>query len=162
MAGEQADEALRWLQAVSPTITEMSDNGALHQEPFALLHGDLRSDNLRFTHSRLYLFDWPALIVGRPELDLVAFAQSVTVEGGPVPEQILAWYGEKRALEPAAVDSALAWCISFFARRAWEPELPELPRLRRFQRQQLAVLLQWAARAWELPEPKWAAMLKEE
>ncbi len=162
MAGAQAAEALRWLQLASPTIVARLDNGALLQEPFALLHGDLRSDNLRFTRNRLYLFDWPAVMVGRPELDLVAFAQSVTVEGGPAPEQILAWYGEKMALDHAAVDSALAWCISFFARRAWEPEIPGLPRVRRFQRQQLAVLLQWAARAWELPEPKWAARLKQE
>ncbi len=161
MAGERSDEALRWLQAATPTITAMFDQGGLLQGPFALLHGDLRSDNLRFTRNRLYLFDWPAVMVGRPELDLVAFAQSITVEAGPQPEQILAWYREKGPLEPVAVDSALAWCISFFASKAWQAELPELPRLRRFQRQQLAVLLQWAARAWGLPEPEWVAVLFE-
>ena len=60
------------------------------------------------------------------------------------------------------MESALAWLLMFFADRAWQPDVPGLPRLRRFQRQQLALLTQWAARAFALPAPPWATRLLEE
>jgi thiamine kinase-like enzyme len=150
--------ALHWFQDISSRIEQLMNHTALKEEPFSLLHGDLRSDNLRFNkqQQRLYLFDWPALVIGRPEWDIVAFAQSVTVEGGPLPEQVLSWYREKAALDRAVVDCALAWCLTFFAERAWQPEIPGLPRLRRFQKQQLGTLILWIARQWSLPTPHWA------
>lgn len=159
LAGEAAPEALAWLELASPTIGELMNGSVLAMEPFALLHGDLRSDNLRFRQGRLYLFDWPAITVGRAEWDMVAFAQAVTVEGGPLPEQVMTWYAEEFPVDAAAVESALAWWFAFFAAKAWREEIPGLPRVRRFQRQQLGVLAQWAARQWALPEPLWAAEL---
>jgi aminoglycoside phosphotransferase (APT) family kinase protein len=134
---------------------------ALKEGPYAILHGDLRSDNLRFNPGQLYLFDWPSISLGRPEWDIVAFAQSVAVENGPLPEQIITWYGEKFPLRTDAVEGALAWWLTFFAQRAWQPEIPGLPRLRRFQRQQLAVLISWAARHWSFPSPGWVKRLLE-
>jgi fructosamine-3-kinase len=159
LAGDAAAEAMEWLQTLSPWIGEWMQQEGLAAEPYALLHGDLRSDNLRFARGRLALFDWPAITLGRPEWDLVAFAQTVTVEGGPAPEQVMTWYAEQFPLDEAAVDAALAWWLTFFAERAWQPEIPGLPRLRRFQRQQLGVLLLWAGRRWRLAEPQWAAAL---
>ncbi|HEU5367030.1 MAG TPA: phosphotransferase, partial [Ktedonobacterales bacterium] len=161
LAGDDAPQALAWLQHASPLIERLTTQPALAEGPHAILHGDLRSDNLRFAGRRLALFDWPSISVGRPEWDIVGFAQSVTIEGGPLPEQILAWYSEQLPLSPAAVESALAWWLMFFADRAWQPDIPGLPRLRRFQRQQLAVLTQWAARAFALPSPAWAVHLLE-
>jgi fructosamine-3-kinase len=156
LATEAVSEAQNWFQTLSPTIERLLKDSALTVEPYALLHGDLRSDNLRFTGGQLYLFDWPAISVGRPEWDMAAFAQSVVVEGGPTPEQVMSWYGEKFPVDPAALESALAWCLTFFANRAWRPDSPGLPRVRRFQRQQLAALMFWAARQWSLPPPTWA------
>src|SRR5690606_7911827 len=103
---------------------------------------------------RLYLFDWPAITVGRPEWDVVAFAQTVTVEGGVAPEQVMSWYAEKFPADPRTVDCSIAWFIAFFADRAWRSEIPGLPRVRRFQRQQLGTMLLWAARQWSLPQPE--------
>ncbi|RIK36118.1 MAG: hypothetical protein DCC55_28275 [Chloroflexi bacterium] len=159
LAGDAADEALAWFQNLSPTIESLMRSSALTAEPFSILHGDLRSDNLRFSNGRLYLFDWPAITVGRPEWDMVAFAQSVAVEGGPSPERVMAWHREKFPLDSAAVEGALAWVLTFFADRAWRPEIPGLPRVRRFQRQQLGVMVLWASRQWGVAEPGWAEML---
>ena len=159
MAGDAAGEARAWLHTAAPILTEILAQPALQQEPYSLLHGDLRSDNLRFNQGRLYLFDWPAITVGRAEWDTVVFAQTVTVEGGVAPEQVMAWYGEIFPVDAAAVECALAFWLTFFARRACREEIPGLPRLRRFQRQQLAVLVQWAARQWSLPAPTWTATL---
>jgi hypothetical protein len=83
------------------------------------------------------------------------------VEGGPLPEQIIAWYQEQFPLDADTLNAALAWWVTFFAARAWQPEIPSLPRLRRFQRQQLGTLLLWAARQWSLPHPEWAIALTE-
>jgi fructosamine-3-kinase len=159
-AGEAAPEALAWLHGVGPFIQEKMAHPSLMTEPFSLLHGDLRSDNLRLRQGQLRLFDWPAITVGRAEWDTVAFAQSVTAEGGSAPEQVMGWYGEIFPLEADAVEAALAWWFVYFAHRGWREEIPGLPRVRGFQRQQLGVLAQWAARQWDLPEPTWAAYLK--
>jgi fructosamine-3-kinase len=161
LAGSEAPQALAWLQQISPTIERLMQRPALREGPFAILHGDLRSDNLRFTRKRLYLFDWPSISVGRPEWEVVPFAQSVTVDGGPSPEQVVNWYEELFPLRSEAVDCALAWWLTFFADRAWQPEIPGLPRVRRFQRQQLATLAFWAARRWSFPFPAWAERLLE-
>src|SRR5579875_484130 len=118
-------------------------------------HLFLSRDDSILSSKLLYLFDWPSIMIGRPELDMVAFAQSVAVEGGPPPEQVMAWYGERLPLNSNAVACALAWWLTFFADRAWRPEIPGLPRLRRFQRQQLAMLASWAARQWSFPPPEW-------
>jgi Ser/Thr protein kinase RdoA (MazF antagonist) len=160
-AGDEVPHALEWLQAISPKIDQLMTLGqqTLKEGPYAILHGDIRSDNLRFTCGRLSLFDWPSISVGRPEWDIVAFAQSVTVDEGPSPEQVMAWYGERFPLNNAAVESALAFWFTFFAARAWLPDIPGLPRLRPFQRQQLAVLANWTARQWSFPTPTWTERL---
>lgn len=159
LAGNDAPQALAWLQDASPLFEHLTTQPILVEGPRVILHGDLRSDNMRFSRGRLSLFDWPSITVGRPEWDIVGFAQSVTVDGGPLPEQVLAWYSEQLPLSPAAVESVLAWWLMFFANLAWRPDIPGLPRLRRFQCQQLGVLTQWAARAFALPDPAWAAQL---
>lgn len=158
-AGAQASQLLAWFEQASPMQAYWMQQTALREGPAALLHGDLRSDNLRYTQGRLILFDWPAITVGRPEWDCVAFVQSITVEAGPPPEQLLAWYEERFPLENDAVACALAWWLTYFAHRAWRADIPGLPRVRRFQRQQLAVLASWAARQWSLPAPEWSAAL---
>jgi hypothetical protein len=155
-----SEEALGWLQTTLPLWCQLADTAADLPGPYALLHGDTRSDNLRFTGGRLCLFDWPSAEVGRPEFDVVAFAQSVTVEGGVDPEQVVVWYGDRLALRPEALDAAVAWLAAFFADLAWRPDIPGLPRLRRFQRQQLAVVLEWGARRLHFPEPTWISALQ--
>lgn len=161
LVGEAAPQALAWFQQISPTIEQVMQRPTLKERPYAILHGDLRSDNLRFHQGQLRLFDWPSITLGRPEWDMVAFAQTVTVEGGRSPEQVMRWYGERFPVDPDAVECALAWWLTFFADRAWRPEVPGLPRLRRFQRQQLGALISWAARHWSLPSPAWVKELSE-
>jgi aminoglycoside phosphotransferase (APT) family kinase protein len=74
-------------------MRRLADTTADLPGPYALLHSDTRSDNLRFTGGRLSLFDWPSIEVGRPEFDVVAFAQSIAVEGGPGSEQFVSQPG---------------------------------------------------------------------
>jgi len=159
LAGSQADEAQAWFHQLTPRIEQAMHTPALRTGPFALLHGDLRSDNLRCIQGHVYLFDWPAATIGRPEWDMVAFAQSIAVEAGPPPEQVLAWYAERFSFRARDLEEALVWWLTFFAERAWRAEIPGLPRLRRFQRQQLATMIAWLARHWLLPHPTWVEAL---
>jgi hypothetical protein len=154
LAGERADEAMRWLAAALPALAAASRPLAEAQRP-SFLHGDTRSDNLRWCDGRLRLFDWPHVGAGAAEFDLAAFAQSVTLEGGPPPEQLVAWYGERESVRPEVLDAAVAAITGFFANHCWREEIPGLPRLRPFQRAQFRVTLAWAARRLRLPSPEW-------
>lgn len=155
MAGDQRDAARDWLETALPTLWQASRRLPGVEPPLALLHLDVRSDNLRWARGGLALVDWPHVAIGPPELDAAAFAQSVTVEGGPAAEQVMAWYGERGPLRGEALDAAVSWLAAFFAYHAWRPDIEGLPRLRLFQRQQLRVCLAWAARRLELPPPLW-------
>ena len=155
LAGHAADDARRWLDAALPILKRVSRTIGEVGQPYSLIHRDVRSDNLRFTSHGLRLLDWPHTGVGPAEYDIVEFAQSVEVEGGPSAESVMAWYGERFLLRDDAVDAAVAALASFFAAHAHRPEIPGLPRLRSFQRAQLRVTLAWAARRLKLPDPVW-------
>ena len=155
LVGSKAGEGERWIKAYGPVLAEAS--ARLPDEAFnrTLIHGDIRSDNLRLVDGRLIMFDWPQASNFPPEFDLAAFAQAATVEGGPVPQVIANWYAERGAINPDALDAAVASVAGYFANAAWRPGIPELPRRRAFQREQLKVSLIWAAHRFRLPEPTW-------
>jgi hypothetical protein len=155
LAGNQASEALRWLEVAVPILSRTSHQLADAGPPFALLHRDLRSDNLRWVNGRLRLFDWPHVGIGPPEYDAAAFAQSVTAEDGPEPEQVVAWYAEGNTLRSNVLDASVAALAGYFLDQAWRAEVHGLPRLRQFQRRQLQVTLAWAGRRLQLPPPLW-------
>lgn len=155
VAGARAGEAQQWLVRHGPALQRAAHRLSQARPPYALLHLDLRSDNIRFQGQRLRAFDWPYACAGPPEIDVAAFAQSVACEGGPSPEQFLAWYESGWVLRPALLDAAVAAIAGFFAYHAWRPDIPRLPRLRSIQRRQLRASLAWAARRSGLPEPAW-------
>ncbi len=155
LAGARARSARRWLDTAGPELRRAESGLARVREPFALLHFDTRSDNVRIQGDLLRIFDWPFASVGPPEFDLAAFAQSVTAEGGPAPEDIVGWYEEELAVRPPALVASVTGIAGYFADRAARPPLPGLPRLRSIQRRQLKASLAWAARLLELPDPTW-------
>jgi len=155
LARRRADEAEEWLAVALPLMLAGEGRLARVQRPFALLHFDTRSDNLRLHGERLRLFDWPFACVGPAEFDVAAFAQAVAMEGGPAPERVVAWYEDVLPLRAAAIDASLAGICGYFSDRAWRPPHAGLPRLRSVQRRQLKATLAWAARRLALPEPSW-------
>ena len=160
LARRRADDAREWLDVALPVLRERERELETARRPFALLHVDTRSDNLRLIGDRLVLFDWPFAAAGPAEFDLAAFAQAVTAEDGPSPERVLAWYEEVLPLRAREIDASIAGIAGYFADRAWRPPLPGLPRLRSIQRRQLIATLGWAARRFALPEPSWLDAVK--
>jgi Ser/Thr protein kinase RdoA (MazF antagonist) len=110
-----------------------------------LLHLDVRADNLLLTPERVYVFDWPNACMGAAWVDLVCFAPSVTMQGGPPPEELLERYLAGQAVDPNAITAAVAALAGFFTSRALQPPPPGLPTLRAFQAAQGAVARRWLA-----------------
>ncbi len=109
-----------------------------------LLHLDVRADNLLLTPGRVYVVDWPHACVGAAWVDLVCFAPSVEMQGGPPSEALLDRYLAGRKADVDAITVALAAVAGFFTSRALLPP-PGLPTLRPFQAAQGAVARRWLA-----------------
>jgi len=126
-----------WLDASLPVLREASESAPLDGD--ALLHLDVRSDNICLTDRGAVLVDWNLVHRGNPDLDLAAWASSLRLEGGPTPEELLPDGGRLAAV-----------LAGFFAARAGLPPPPTAPRVREFQRAQLEVALAWACRELDL------------
>ncbi len=130
----------RWLAATLPALIAAEDAADLSGT--ALLHADLRSDNLCLRGGQVTLIDWNFACRGSPDIDLAFWSASLTAEGGGVPEDLL----------PSAPQLA-ALVSGFFAARAGLPVIPQAPRVRHIQQVQLATALPWAVRALKLTSP---------
>ena len=155
LAGRRAGEAEEWLAVSLPVLIAYERRLEEARPPFALLHFDTRSDNVRIHRDLLRIFDWPFATVGPAEFDVVAFCQAIAAERGPSAERVLGWYEEVLRLRPEMIDASLAAVSGYFADRGWRPPIEGLPRVRRWQRTQLKECLRWAARRFDLPEPQW-------
>jgi aminoglycoside phosphotransferase len=136
-----AAEADSWWQRNLDRLAELESgwDGACAGD--TLLHCDLRADNVLLTAGGVVFVDWPSACVGAGWFDVVAFAPSVEMDGGPQPETVLAWYGADVPRE--ALTAAVAGIAGYFTHRARMPAPPGLPTLRAFQEAQGV-----PARAW--------------
>jgi hypothetical protein len=95
----------------------------------ALLHFDVRSDNMRFRNGQCLLFDWNWACVGNPRADCAAWLASLVMEGGVLPEAVL-----------RASRDEIALFMGFLLHSATQPIIPKAPTLREFQRKQALAL----------------------
>jgi Ser/Thr protein kinase RdoA (MazF antagonist) len=133
-----------WFDAALPALVAATE--ACRLDGDALVHGDMRSDNLCLTADRVLVVDWNVAAVGHPLFDLASWLPSLESEGGPPPEELLP-SSTPDVPEMAAVISG------YFASRAGLPAIPTAPRVRVVQLSQLRSALPWAARALGLPRP---------
>jgi hypothetical protein len=108
-----------------------------------LLHLDLRADNMLVAADRVWIVDWPWAARGTPAFDLVAFAPSVTMQGGPAPDGLLEMSSHGRAADPDAITVLAATVAGYFHLRSFLPAPPGLPTVRGFQAAQGRVALSW-------------------
>lgn len=110
-----------------------------------LLHFCVRSDNILLTPDRVWFVDWPSACVGAPWVDVVLFAPTVTLQGGPPPEHVIADSEACQRADPDAITAVVAAFSGFLVRQAMLPPPPASPTLRPFQAALGAVATEWAA-----------------
>jgi Ser/Thr protein kinase RdoA (MazF antagonist) len=111
-----------------------------------LVHGDIRSDNVLLAGRCAVFVDWPHASRGSAVFDLVAWAPSVALEGGPDPEDLLTRYRPPRPCRREQVTAMVAGVAGFFTSESPRPDPPGLPTLRAFQSAQGRVALEWLRR----------------
>lgn len=109
----------------------------------SLQHFDIRADNILLTTERVWFVDWPHARAGAPWIDVVLLAPSVTMQGGPSPEQLIRRFAPCQQANPAAITAVVAAMAGFFTHRGLQPPPPGLPTLRAFQAAQGQVALDW-------------------
>lgn len=127
-------------------LAELEAGAPAAAEGDTLLHLDLRADNLLLTPDRVVVVDWPHARVGAPWVDLLFFAPSVAMQGGPPPEELLSRYPPARHADPAAITAVVCAIAGFFVGEGLQPAPPGLPTLRAFQVAQGEVAREWLAR----------------
>ena len=110
-----------------------------------LLHLDVRADNLLLTSDRVFLVDWPWAQVGAPWLDVLFFAPSVEMQGGPSGEELLSRMPSPPP-DRAAIDAVLASFAGMLTFLSLQPPPPGLPTVRAFQAAQGDIARRWLAR----------------
>jgi aminoglycoside phosphotransferase (APT) family kinase protein len=111
-----------------------------------LLHFDIRADNVLLTDQGAIFVDWPHAHIGAAWVDVVFFAPSVAMQGGPDLASLLAMHPAAQHASPAAIDAVLAAVAGFFIERSLQAPPPGLAGVRLFQRAQGDVALRWLAR----------------
>lgn len=127
-----------WLVQSLPTLVAAADAAPVDGD--AVLHLDVRSDNLCFRAGAALLVDWNWCSLGNADLDVAAWLPSLAVEGGPWPWEVL----------PGAGGLA-AFLAGVWAAVVGLPPPATAPTVRALQRRQLAVALEWCDRELALP-----------
>lgn len=114
-------------------------------EGTALVHGDLRADNVLIDHDhgRVALIDWPHASVGAPWLDLAFMLPSVAMQGGGRPQDLFWAEPVAAGVEPERLRAAVAGLAGYFAHGALQPAPLGIPNLRRFQQAQAEQAVAW-------------------
>jgi aminoglycoside phosphotransferase len=135
-----------WAQAHLDRLAELEAPWPAACAGSTLAHGDVRSDNVLLSDDGVVFVDWPHAGVGNRAFDLVAWAPSVVLEGGPPPETLLSLYGPSGRFDPDTLTVLVAAVAGFFVSHSLRPTPPGLPTLRPFQAAQGDVALAWLSR----------------
>jgi aminoglycoside phosphotransferase (APT) family kinase protein len=130
---------LEKMARIEATAAEAADGDTL-------LHLDIRADNILLSPERVWLVDWPGACVGAPWVDILAFAPSVAMQGGPEPEDVIVRHPACRAANADAVTAVIAAIAGFFTYQSLQSPPPGLPTVRAFQAAQGRVAREWLAR----------------
>jgi aminoglycoside phosphotransferase (APT) family kinase protein len=134
-----------WSHARLEQLAAIETTWAAYAAGETLLHGDIRADNLLLASGRVMVVDWPHACWGAAFTDLVFFAPSVAMQGGPEPGELLARSRAGSDADPEAVRAVVCALAGYFTQRSLQPPPPGLPTVRRFQAAQGEIARRWLA-----------------
>lgn len=108
----------------------------------ALVHGDLRLDNMILAADGVRIVDWPNACTGAGWVDLVLMTPSLAMHGVDV-ERLLDEHPLTREADREDLDTILVAAAGYFVSRSLLPPPPPAPAVRDFQRAQAKALLAW-------------------
>lgn len=117
-----------WLERMLPRLVEFDP-----PRGDAVIHGDVRSDNLCIKGGRAVLVDWNVACLGDPRFDVAFWAPSLALERGPEPWTL-------------GVDELAPIVAGFFAARGGPASPAGAPAVRDHERLQAAIALDWVER----------------
>lgn len=147
----QADEAAQaklpdaWSARHLQALAQLEQDAADAVDGDSLIHFDIRADNILLTSDRVWFLDWPHACLGAPWVDAILFAPSITMQGGPQPQEVLQRYLGHNTIDEAKVTAAVIAMAGSFSYQATLPPPPGLPTLREFQNAQAVVARHWVA-----------------
>jgi aminoglycoside phosphotransferase (APT) family kinase protein len=144
-AGGARDQLDPWSRAHLDELARVEATWAGHATGDTLLHADIRADNLLLTAAGPVLVDWPWACRGAAITDLVLFAPSVAMQGGPSPADLLTRSRYGRAAHRDTLIALVAGLAGYLTERSLRPPPPGLPTVRAFQAAQGAVARRWLA-----------------
>lgn len=143
--GADLSSAEPWLDQA--TIAELADacaNWSDHCHPEALVHADIRADNLLIgPEDRVLVVDWANAGLGPAWFDLVFMIPSISMQGGPTPSELWARSSYVDQVPQAHVDALVVAVAGYFTEAARRPPVAEIPMLRDFQEAQGVWARRW-------------------
>lgn len=127
----------QWFQQVLPELIAAEQQVVLEGD--ALVHDDVRSDNLCFLATRMVLVDWSQARRGSPQHDLSYVISTLPLEGGPDPYRIM----------PDGGDWAAYRSGQFAQRAIHDAQAPDW--LKKVFQRLTVITLKWAANSLNLP-----------
>lgn len=140
------DRVDEWARRHIDALVAIEDSVGRALQGDTLLNNDIRADNILLTSERTMFVDWPHALVGPPWLDVVGFAPSVTMQGGPPPGEVIFRHSACRSASSETITAAVVALAGYFTHQAVLPPPPGLPTVRAFQDAQGVVAREWTAR----------------
>jgi aminoglycoside phosphotransferase (APT) family kinase protein len=146
LARNPADDRLdSWSRAHLTELATTEATWAAHAAGTTLLHADIRADNLLLTDSGVVFVDWPHACRGAAFVDVVLWAPSVAMQGGPEPADLLTRSRSARSASHESLTATVCALAGYFTERSLRPPPPGIPTVRAFQAAQGEVTRRWLA-----------------
>lgn len=132
-----------WAVARLPELAALGRTSLDVMDGDALVHSDVRADNLLLTADRVVVVDWPWASRGAAWVDSLTLVLNAAVFGDHDPEGLLARTPVLAAVDPDAVTATVAGLAGYFSWQGRQPARPEMPTIRAFQLAQADSCLRW-------------------
>jgi aminoglycoside phosphotransferase (APT) family kinase protein len=143
LAGTALDQLDDWFRRHINSLVAVEATAAATVAGETLLHLDIRDDNLLLSSERVILLDWTHARIGAPWLDIVLFAPSVAMQGGPDPETLIQQHPSVRTADPDAITATVAAIAGSLTYGGLQPPPPGLPALPAFMEAQAVEARRW-------------------
>lgn len=141
-SGRDDDANKAWWQPRLDELCSLEESSLASIAGDNFVHADVRSDNTLITENSSAVFvDWTTCCRGASWLDIASMAASVSLEGGPQPQELLA----RSDVEISSEDliAFVTGMSGYFVHASRRPAPPGMPTVRDHQRDKAVITTSW-------------------